>query len=725
MKKIIYILSLVLFLGSCVKEQAGISAATGEEGKITLNLTAIVPDAQPLTKAMGEKPQLTNLYLAVFDEVGYLAEYVKAQDVELATENGVTCKYTVTLSLSDKPRTIHWIGNAPAAVMYGSEESVMMGLIAKGNEDTYWYRKVLYKVDAVSVEGGIKPSDNLVKELSNIPLIRNFAKIKLEDNASSFELKSYAVVNTMNESYTVAYDFKKGEFKKYMKEMENGQLVPKTYVELLNEGYDASTPTIATYVTLEEAWRRRVKADEAYYVYEREKPLSSPAYIIAYGRYEYAETDSYYKINLRNEEDEYMPLLRNFQYTINLNAVYRNGYASPEEAAASTGSGDVSTAIETESLIYMSDGTASLEVEYTDIVTTTEEPLSLRFAFYPDLRNSSTLYKGAQTEFNESIEFIINKDYGASGAAIAALSEVNYSGDVPTIEIIPTKPEDTPKSQTITVLAHYTPNVEGGIPRSIQRTVKVTVMNDQLMTIKCVPSEVPNIMGSEFAVNVSIPAGLSRGMFPLDFMVESKNLCITPDLDKNYMNVETGKSVTGSGKPAYFFTKSLSWMDYQKILNIEGKKTFEIYLATTKANSETDIYVANEYFYGGVVNEERISYASTSLGNYIPLYFKNLTFNPSSVPSGLDVRVAFSFTINEIPEDGKVLLAMVNVAPDENEERLKLKEVVDGIAHYEYVATSTGSHTVDLITTSADGQLKVTLSAYHFMDESLSATRSK
>ena len=722
MKKIIHILSLVLFLGSCVKEPAGIIAESAEDGKITLNLTAIVPDAQPLTKAMGEKPQLTNLYLAVFDEVGYLAEYVKAQDVELATDNGVTCKYTVTLSLSDKPRTIHWIGNAPEAVMYGSEESVMMGLVAKGNEDTYWYRKVLDKVDAVSVEGGIKPSDNLVKELSNIPLIRNFAKIKLEDNASHFELKSYAVVNTMNESYTVAYDFKKGEFKEYMK-VKNGQLIPKTYADLLNEGYDASSPTIATYVTLEEAWERRVDADEAYYVYEREKPLSSPAYIIAYGRYIYAEEDSYYKINLRNEEDEYMPLLRNFQYTINLNAVYRNGYATPEEAAASTGSGDVSTAIETESLIYMSDGTASLEVQYTDIVTTADDPISLRFAFYPELRDSETLYKGVQTKYKESIEFTVNNDYGAAGAAIASLSEVDYSGDFPTVLIYPTKPEDTPKSQTFTLLAHYTPNVEGGIPRSIQRTVKLTVMNDQLMTVECAPTEIPNIMGSEFAVNVSIPAGLSRGMFPLDFKVESKGLCITPDLDLNYMNVETGKSVTGSGKPAYFFTKSLSWMDYQKISNVEGRKTFSVYLSTTKAASATDIYVANDYFYGGVVDGERISYASTYLGNYTPLYFNTLKFNPSSVPTGVDVRVVFSFTINEIPEDGKVILAMENVAPDENEERLKLKEVVDGVAHYEYIATSTGTHSFDLITTSVDGEPTVTLSAYHFMSDSLTAKR--
>lgn len=721
MKKIIHILSLVLFLGSCVKEPAGIIAESAEDGKITLSLTAIVPDAQPLTKAMGEKPQLTNLYLAVFDEVGYLAEYVKAQDVVLATDNGVECSYTVTLSLSDKPRTIHWIGNAPENVMYGSEESVMMRLIARGNEDTYWYRKVLDKVDAVSLEGGSKPSDNLVKELSNIPLIRNFAKIKLEDNAEYFELKSYAVVNTMNESYTVAYDFKKGEFKEYMK-VENGQLIPKTYADLLNEGYDASSPTIATYVTLEEAWSRRVDAGYAYYVYEREKPLSSPAYIIAYGSYKGDEC--YYKINLRNEEDEYMPLLRNFQYTINLNAVYRNGYATPEEAAASTGSGDVSTAIETESLIYMSDGTASLEVEYTDVVKTSAEPISMRFAFYPDLSDSGTLYRGTQTKFKEAIEITINEDFGATGAAIASLSEVDYSEGFPAVMITPTMPEDVPKSQTFTIVAHYTPDVEGAVPRSIQRTVKVTVMNNQLMTVECVPAEVPKIAGSQFAVNFTIPAGLSRGMFPLDFKIESSNLCITPDLEKNYMNVETGKSVTQSGKPAYFFIKSLTWLDYQLIDNVEGKKTTTVYLKTTKAAAKTDIYVANEYFYG-LIDKEIKGYSKTNLGEYDPLYFKNLVFDSTSIKYGLYKKFKFSFNIDSVPadNDGNILVAISNAAPDEDEDRLKDGKEVGDKWQYVYKPESNGKQTLKLITTSDDEPVSITLNAYRYIENSKTANR--
>ena len=732
MKKFIYIFSLILFLVSCVREQMPVPAPQPEDGKVTVNFSVVVPDAQMATKGMGEKPLLRNLYLAVFDEVGYLAEYIKAdpEKTEYADNNNVIYKYSVTLSLSDTPRTIHWIGNAPESVMYGSEENVMMGLKTSGNEDTYWYRKVVSKVDAVPIAEGVTASEELIAALSNIPLIRNFAKIVLVNNDVDFKLLEYTVVNILDEAYTVAYDFGNGRFVDYMKEEAEG-LVSKTYDELIEEGYNASVPTFTSYVSLETAMTNKIEIGESqsatYYVYEREKPLSTPAYILAKGRYCVNKStnhyhEGYYKINLRDDNGEYFPLLRNFQYTVNIKAVYRQGYDTPQEAAASTGSGDISTALETETLNYMSDGVASLEVSFSDIVVMTKDPIALNLKFYPNLFDDATLYKGAETKFQESVKVFINEDAGISGKSVASVSEIDYTGETPVVYITPTDPGDNPKSQTITVLATYTPD-GSETRRTIQRKVKITVMNPQLMTAQCVPYEVPKLMGTAFGLDVTIPAGLSQGMFPLDFKIESKNLSITPNLNLNQMNIETGKSIINNIKPSYFFTRNLTWAEYQSLANVEGKKTFSAYFKTTTSASETDIYVANDYFYGSVVEDKRISYASTYLKNYVPLYFKTLKFNPSPVPAGVDEKVEFSFGINDIPDDGKVILAMANVAPDENEDKLKLKDVVDGVAHYEYTATSTGTHKFQLITISADGQPKITLSAYHFMEESLIATR--
>ena len=56
-----------------------------------------IPVGISSTRALGEKPQLENLYLAVFDASGYLLEYVKA-DAEMATENEQNYTYKVALT---------------------------------------------------------------------------------------------------------------------------------------------------------------------------------------------------------------------------------------------------------------------------------------------------------------------------------------------------------------------------------------------------------------------------------------------------------------------------------------------------------------------------------------------------------------------------------------------------------------------------------------------------
>jgi hypothetical protein len=703
---------------ACLEEPTNVSTVQNKEGTVSLDFSAIIPEMQPSSKALGDSPSLQNLYLAVFDEEGYLAEYVKANLKEVATGNNVYCKYSVTLSLSDTRRTIHWIANAPENMQYGSEEAVMMKLKTSGNQDTYWYRKVVERID-VSDQDQNEPSDYLKSTLDNIPLIRNFAKIQLVDNADSFELISYTVVNTPNESYTVAYNFSKGEYVDYMK-MKDGSAVPKSYKELRDEGYDASIPILTSYVSLTEAWDRKVSSSSSCYVYEREKPLVSPAYIIASGKYNGSEEERFYKINLRDESGNYIPIFRNFQYTINLNAVYRNGYKTIGEAAASTGSGDVSTALETESLIFMSDGNASLQVDYTDIVVTSNQPITLGFAFYPDLRDPSSLYKGIPTEYNESIEVIKNDDEGAAGESIKTVA-VDYTGGIPTITITPTNPEDTPKKQTLTIIARYTHEQNGEEShRSLQRNIKVTVMNDQMMTLTCNPFEIPKIDDYKFGLDISIPDGLSRGMFPLDFKIESSALTITPDLDRNQLNAETGKSVTGSGKPAYFFIKNIDWYDYQSLQNVEGKKTIKVYLQVTKKESATDIYVANEYFYGKASDDSRKGYAAVNLGNYDPIEFQNINFNPSQLAAIDNQPVTLSFEITDVPEDNKIILLLDNLEPAIDETRLtKIDGLVDGKVQYEFpVESASITHEIKLISPLGNKESSVTLRGHHFIEAS-------
>lgn len=723
MKKLLYIFSAILLVASCVETIDEPQSVNDNEGKVVVDFSVIVPDARPATKAMGENPQLKNLYLAVFDEAGYLAEYVKATPVDLATENGTKYKYSVSLSLSQTPRIIHWIGNAPESVQYGSEESVLMSIKSRGDEDLYWYRKEDVVVAGVEVNDVVQPTDETLAALNNIPLIRNFAKIVLVDNADNFTLDSFAVVNTLNTGLAAAYDFSKGVFVDYM----NGD-APKTYAALIQEGYNASTPAISNYVSATEAWAKAATAGSAFYVYEREKPIETPAYIIASGTYDGSAETVYYKIDLRDENGEYFPLLRNFRYTINLNTVNRNGYDTITEAANSGGSGDVSTSLETESLIYMSDGTASLEVGYTSIVVTSADPVDLSFAFYPNLQG---LFTGpgspVANAFSASVEFRINDDAGISGAAIQSIGEPDYNfRPYPRVFITPTTPEETPKTQSITVLAKY--EDANGIGRSLQRKVRYTVMDKQLITAECVPAEVASELGTAFELHISIPGGLSSGMFPLDLNIEAEAMSIVPDAALDHMPVSTGKSITGSGKAIYSFVKTLTWGEYDQLENVEGRKTFKAYFKTSKAESATRIFVSNPQYFYGIVDGTEQSYAVADLGNFTPQHFTNLAYNPSTIAEGRNVPVTFSFRMSSRPEDGKVILTMLNVAPADDETRLTRIGTSGNAVQYEYMPatsmTANTTHSFNLVTTTVGENPQIALNAHHFVDASASAERN-
>ena len=147
MKKILYILFCLiplLAMQSCTEDWAENELTL--DGKISTTISVTVPqlpDAHPQTRAMAMQPQMTNLYLAVFDENGYLLEYVKADDdnTQMATENGTTYNYKVSLKPTESTTYVHFIGNAPKTSLdFGSESEVFKNLYTEKGSEAYWQR---------------------------------------------------------------------------------------------------------------------------------------------------------------------------------------------------------------------------------------------------------------------------------------------------------------------------------------------------------------------------------------------------------------------------------------------------------------------------------------------------------------------------------------------------------------------------------------------------------
>ena len=718
--------------------------------KVQIDFTVQVQDPSVATRSISENPTLRNLMVAVFDASGYLLEYTFATEITLATANAVDYYYTVAVTQSEEPRIIHFIGNAPERLTFGVEESVLAEITssigAYADDGIYWCRREIPRISGTSSGGSMALAEDDAMEVaspiyqadiqtrayfSNVGLIRNFSQIQLVSSSSDFTLEKYYVVGTPKEGLAAAYNYSTGQFVNYYNSVTGDEAngytfnlgAAKTFQEIIAEGYDANVLPTATRFTLAE-WTTEsnwVNNGASAFVYECEKPLRAEdaVYIIAYGKYKDG-INYYYKIDLR-DANGYFPLIRNFKYTVDIKEVTRPGYETVEKAAGSAGSGDISTSLETKSLAYISDGVASLEVEYIEKYIVTPGDVTLDFEF---LDNVNTNHPGDPANM-----WIVVNEAGTTGAAIAAINGGNYTvgTNIPvtknpgSITITPTALTDVPKSQTLTIFAEY---VNGDASHTLQRTVNYIVQSKRTMVVSLAPSQVPKAAGSEFDVNISLPAGLSKSIFPLEFLIESGSLSINPSNDQ--MPVRTGATlIDNSGRSSFYFVKAFDYSDYNP--ESGALNTVTCHFKTIKAEAQTHIYAANSYFeteydYQGTVSNLDADGMSVYLDTYVPSTFSRLSFSSDPVGVGENAPVLFAFDMSRIPEDGVVYVALGNLQPAASETQLKYYALENGKAVYEFRPQST-SATFALETAHFDGELSVDLSAYKFLPASESASR--
>lgn len=727
--------------------------------KVEIDFTVQVKDPSVATKALGQQPTLRNLMVAVFDASGYLMEYTFATEITLATENATLYNYKVAVTQSDEPRIIHFIGNAPKKLTFGVEETVLADITssigANPDDGIYWCRREVPQISGTNSGGAmalavddpmeaaspIYQADRQTRAyFSNVGLIRNFSQIQLSSGTSDFVLEKYYVVGTPKEGLASAYNYSTGQFVNYYKGTgvttkitETDGIIDtvytfnlgdaKTFEEIIDEGYDANVLPAAAKFTLAESsvesnW---VANGASAYVYECEKPLRAEdaVYIIAYGKYSDGK-NYYYKIDLR-DENGYFPLIRNFKYTINIKEVTRPGYETIEKAATSAGSGDISTSLETKSLAFISDGVASLEVEYIEKYIVTPGNVTLKYEFLDNVKND---HAGDPAKM-----WIVVNEAGATGAAIATINgnaytvgqNITVSQNPGTLTITPTALTDVPKSQTLTIFAEY---VNGGASHILQRTVNYIVQSKRTMLVSLAPSEVPNEAGSEFDVKISLPAGLSKSIFPLEFLIESGALSINPHNDQ--MPVRSGFSLVDNTKSSFYFVKTFEYDDYNPesgAINI-----VDCHFKTIKGQAETHIYAANPYFetvydYQGTVSNLDADGRSVYLDTYRAETFSSL-YLTDPVGVGENLPVNATFTMSKIPDDGIVYVALGNLMPAADETQLERYALEgDKVVYIFRPESDQISGTFRLVTAHFDGELSMGLSAYRFKPASVNAKR--
>ena len=722
MKRIQHIFLLIISLLtvlSCADLLEGDYTST--EGKVTASISVSVPQlpvahTQRDTRAMAMTPDVQNLYLAVFDENGYLLEYVKATaDPAVTAEYGYN--YTVNLTPTEGATSIHFIGNGPESIDWGTEAEAIGRLYTEGGDEAYW--------EKLEFPNGLRKNgtgfdESVLTALHQVRLARNFAWIKLQkgDAVNNFEIDSYCVVNTNNRGSVAPYNTNTGIFEDFK--------APQTYVDLVvNQKYQGFVPagtTLTTKMPDESQWFNTtgVAADNyAYFIYEREKPSSNPTFIIMKGTYTPSGgspmANRYYKVDLRDANGEYFPILRNFRYNIELTSVLHEGHASAAAALAGAGSGDVSTSIETQSYTNISNNVARIFVSYTDttLVNQTNE-LKLRYkfmAFETKDANGTTLQK--EQVLNDEENVTIERGASTGGTVINTMERAAADDEEGwrEITISTTALQDFRKSEEIIIKGKVTIGTgENAKTYNLQRKVTLNLRPKYTMQLLCDPTEVQQVIGEPFDVVIKVPGGMGQAMFPLEFELEAEAQSMTPNGDD--LPVVTGKSIVPgkSNKTTIGFIKQLEWDVYDALPNVGGYKSVPCHFKTTKAQSATAIYADNKYF----------NQASTTLANYTPSTFSNLTFNPSSLPNKVDQEIKFAFTMSNVPSQGGVTVILDNLKPAEDETQLTYKGIVDGKAAYLFANPTEKTETLKLQNTAVGVEASVTLQAYHFTDASKS-----
>lgn len=713
MKKLLYIFLAATLLFSCTRlEQETPAVATDEEevqGKVLVKFNVTLPELTPSTKSLSDTPNgdLQTLHIAVFGSSAYLKEYVQATFVP-ATTNGKlgesTNRYEVsaTLTISENSkRRIHIIGNGPDRMDYDQETTLIPPLLSAEKQGAYWQSFIVPGIKAkrdadgnlvgaqtITVggetvytgSGTFQVSDETAAYFSDIALIRNFAKIVVEDETgSNFTTRSFAVVNVPNQGSIAPYysgGFVYGyETKSYI---DLNQTLHYPGLLPIGTTFDTSVPSASAFENPTAAANagKVAAANQSFFMYERPVPNEDqqPTVVIVYGHYSDPDTedgvddsgDFYYKVDLMENKD-YYPIYRNFKYRIRLQKIMKPGADTPEDALVSMGSGDVSADISTQTLTDISDGTSRILVTYMAKTLIRKYPfeeengqidhLTLKYKFIPDVTVDSNgdgepdwnnNFSASTPTSSAPVTIELQHMSGGNESVIDSytVDSTDDSEGWRTITITTKDPSANVRSQYLRITGTVGAGTED--ESALFRNVTYTMLSKQTMSVACNPKKVEKNKGELMEVGITIPKNLPASMFPLKFYIESDAMSLTPDngrteeiLRDNNLPVISGTSIIPEHSETTFkYVRTLSKTDYDKLCQASkfsggNTVTLSCFFKTNKAESASRVYVENEYF----------NQANDNFRNFYVKQFTNLEFT-NGVPSTSLSGAPFSFSMD-------------------------------------------------------------------------------
>lgn len=597
MKKFIYIIfAALLGLVSCTVAEP---VTPGQvDGKVTILMSVTLPEPVVTTKgAMGVDPVIDNIYVATFGTEHYLNDYVQAvpcdevgnpKDNYAGLHNGDPVYFKVTLNATQTKRYVHIIANGPSALNYHDpEDELMQTLTTLSPNGAYWTYFVLpngtYDLDPVT---GKNRADNYFKDLK---LIRNFARVVLTSSADNFVLTGYKVFNTATHGSIAVYsegadsgiDGNPGYFPSYhTKTMK--QLISSYTPFMPNQEIDSTAPTTSSsdYDTNDK------------FIFERPDRQTDRPFIIMKGIYGDDTEESFYRLEFVDPEGNYLPILRNFQYTITLNAVTKKGVANPTLAINSSNT-NVSALSETESLTDLSDGVSRIYVQWLDQSYMGADAGEQTFK-YMYLRDASVT-----PHVSDRAELSIESGAGLAIVGDDAASAFTYVSDTPgadgwyTVKFNTTAGNGTSEVSTRFRVTGRTTTEPA---QSLYRSITVHVLPSQTWGTATRPYPSASTSGDIVTVTINLPTGLPSSLFPLEISFEDRMENGARALTANGVDMPSvvGPSIiTGNSNTSYQFVKTVGYLQYNPEQGGSNVVTCQFKRIRSGA---TRLYLSNKYF---------------------------------------------------------------------------------------------------------------------------------
>lgn len=744
------ILAMAAMLFSCQKPEltepdADLKPGEGVSGEVKVSFTAMLPSA-PQTKAMGEDPtsDIESMHLVIFDGNGMYVETCEATFVgDYGTHDShlYEREFEVTLTVTDQPRIIHFIANCPIGqIVYGHEASIIGNMYVEKDDDpdtpetAYWARiEVPYILvqEVVNADGTTKyiPEANILPKFQHIPMLRNYAQVvvkngtnKNANQTSPFEFIGFTLYNTIDMGTVAPYNNNTQQFQSFVNPNTGLRYKYPALTELNYRGHALAAADLNTSLELDSSnddgykWYAPLPEDElsltditqsAFFMYERkisvktneeDKWSESPPHLIIKGRYDgkvyYYKVDLVYNVfgDPANPEQvtdiEYYNILRNFRYQFTISEVAGPGYDSVQEAINGATSNNLSGSATTTKFTNISDEVGRLWVSYTDTTLVSNNTITLKYKFVPDLDKpnvSNNVIGDGVTLENMEGDVIKNytvADTDIEGGAWDGFREI-------TIQV--NDPQTMTKEQTIVIKSANA---------NLSRDVRYYLKDKYPMIVQCNPKKVAAKIGAEVGVDIKLPVGLTEDMFPLDLEIEVYDMSLSPDAAKNIMPVEKGLSIIPLpekvGKNTFRFFKSIETKDIYDALPTEGtNKVINTYWLTNMANNGSTVYVYNKYF-------------ALGSDNFINAKSFNGEFAKKSLGITGTQTVDYQFDIHApLPSGMTVTVTLDRLAPIANGSGLT-PTGVEGV--YTYVPTQAGRQTIHLQASSnEEGACSVTL----------------